>query len=236
MDFLLKKLNIGLVLILVILLTGGIGTTCYVFAASTPTFNQVINAGTLAVDIVNSSYVTVGAPTVTMGAVATDIVCLSGANRAAGTLGAAETLIYVKNPDAADLGWDVTIAPTAGDTAVWTDGGSNTYDFNDGVSAGCADGADADTKVGQMTVDASVGTRDHGQFSDNITAVTLGTSASFQETGSVVSSITILTGAAGSDDIGDWQLTGVSIKQTIPAAQPATSYSLPMTLTITAKS
>ncbi len=46
--------------------------------------------------------------------------------------------------------------------------------------------------------------------------------------------ITILTGAAGSDDIGDWKLTGATLSQTIPAELPATNdYDINMTLSIT---
>lgn len=48
-------------------------------------------------------------------------------------------------------------------------------------------------------------------------------------------SITILAGASGSDDVGDWKLTGVSISQTIPAEQAAASdYNIDMTLSILA--
>jgi hypothetical protein len=46
-------------------------------------------------------------------------------------------------------------------------------------------------------------------------------------------SVTLLTAAAGSDDIGDWTLQGVSILNTIPAEQPAASdYDINMTLSI----
>lgn len=234
MDYLLKKLDIALTLLLAVLVTGGVGVGLSVFAAATPTFNQTINPGTLSVDVVTSSYVTVGSPSVTMGAVTAGFTCLSGGSAASGTLGAAEQMIYVQNPDAADAGWDVTIAATAGRTTTWSDGGTNIYDFNDPTTSGCADGGDGDTKGGQMTIDASVGTAAYGQYSDNTTGISKGSSASFNE--GTTDSITIFTGAAGSDDIGDWKLTGVSVKQTIPASQTPASYSLGMTLTVTAKS
>lgn len=48
-------------------------------------------------------------------------------------------------------------------------------------------------------------------------------------------SITVLTGASGSDDFGDWKLTGVAISQTVPAEQGAASdYDIDMTLSILA--
>jgi hypothetical protein len=50
-----------------------------------------------------------------------------------------------------------------------------------------------------------------------------------------VNSITLLTAAAGSNDIGDWLFTGVDIDQTIPAEQiAATDYLLPMILSVVA--
>lgn len=48
-------------------------------------------------------------------------------------------------------------------------------------------------------------------------------------------SITLLTAASGSNDFGDWTLTGVDVDQTIPAEQVAAAdYSLPMTLSVVA--
>jgi hypothetical protein len=83
-----------------------------------------------------------------------------------------------------------------------------------------------------MTVDASGGTLDTGDCSScTTTNISLGSSDAFEE-GST-DSITILTGAAGSDDIGDWTLTDVSISQQIPPEQAAASdYNIDMVLTI----
>src|SRR6188472_127026 len=68
-------------------------------ASSTSNAQQTINAGTLAVDIVDGSYVTVGSPSVVFGAVTFGFSCKTGANRGAGTLGTASQQIYVSNPD-----------------------------------------------------------------------------------------------------------------------------------------
>jgi hypothetical protein len=63
--------------------------------------------------------------------------------------------------------------------------------------------------------------------------VTKGSSNAFDQ--GTTDSITIVSGAAGSDDIGDWKLTGVAISQKIPGEQPAASdYDINMTLSIVA--
>lgn len=80
-----------------------------VYASSTSTFNQTINAGTLAIDIVNGSYTTVGSPAITMNAYNFSFSCQS----ATGTFGTASEQIYVSNPDAADGGWSASLAASA---------------------------------------------------------------------------------------------------------------------------
>jgi hypothetical protein len=229
-SFLLRKVNIATATL--VLTSLALTSVVSVYAASTSNFAQTINAGTLSVDIVNSSYVTVGSPSVTMSAKTFSFNCLSGGSASTGTFGAAEQLIYIKNPDAADNGWTVSLAGSA-TTAVWDSAGTD-YDFNDAGGSGCTDGADADDFGGQMTVDPSVGTLATGACAScATTAVSKGTSAAFVE--GTTNSITLLTGASGSNDIGDWKLTGVSISQTIPAEQPAASdYDVDLTLSVLA--
>jgi hypothetical protein len=199
-----------------------------ILASNVSNFTQTINAGTLAVDIVDGSYVTVASPSVAMGAVTFSFGCQS----ASGTLGTASQVIYVTNPDAADNGWTVTMAASA-PTAVWDSAGTD-YDFNDPGGSGCTDGGDADSLAGQMTVNPAPGTLGVGQCDSCVTTnVTKGSSTGYNE--GTTNSVTILTGAAGSNDIGDWTLTGVSLSQTIPGEQPAASdYDINMTLTATA--
>jgi hypothetical protein len=226
---LLGKLNIVFTLVLVALIAGGLGGASYVLASATSEFTQTINLGTYSVDIVDGSYASVGSPSVAMGAKTVSLSCQT----ATGTFGTDTERIYVQNLDAADDGWSVSLAAAA-TTTLWTSGGSgNKFDFNDAGGSGCTD-SDGDTYGGQMTVNPSVGTLTVGQCSGcTTTGVSKGTSASF--VADSVDSITILTGAAGSDDIGDWKLTGVSISQKIPASQPAASdYSVDLTLSIVA--
>jgi len=225
---LLGKLNIVFALVLSVMMAGGLGGATYVLASSTSNFTQTINAGTLAVDIVDGSYVTVDNPTMAMSAATFSFSCQTKT----GSFGTASEVIYVSNPDAADNGWTVSLAAQA-TTNVWDSAGTD-FDFNDPTDSGCTDGADADAFGGQMTVDASVGTLAVGQCVSCGTAnITKGSSAAFSE--GTTNTITILTGDALSDDIGDWKLTGVSISQKIPAEQPAaTDYNINMVLSIAA--
>lgn len=225
---LLGKLNIAAALVTVVALTATAGIGTHVLASGTSVFGQTINAGSLSTDIVDSGYTTVGSPTVTMGAVTFSFTCQT----ATGTFGAAEQLIYIQNPDASDTGWTLDLAGSA-TTAYWDSAGTD-FDFNDNTGSGCTDGADTDSLGGQMTVDPSVATLAVGQCNScAVTNVTKGTSSAFLE--GTTDSINLLTGAAASDDIGDWKLTGVSISQKIPLEQAAASdYTISMVLSVTA--
>jgi len=145
-----------------------------VFAASTPTFNQTINAGSLSVDIVNASGVTVAAPAVTFG-VATFSFSTQDTT---GSFAPSAERIRVSNPTAT-AAWTVNLAANA-TTAVW-DGATTDYDFND-AGGYTDDGAttDADSFGGQMTVDPS-GATISGVDSCATTNTSLGASDSFEE-------------------------------------------------------
>ncbi|MCB9806893.1 hypothetical protein H6768_03290 [Candidatus Peribacteria bacterium] len=73
-----------------------------------------------------------------------------------GTFGTSTQQIYIRNPDAADSGWTVSLA-ASDPTDLWDSAGTD-FDFNDSGSSGCADGGDTDSFAGQMTVDPSVAT------------------------------------------------------------------------------
>jgi len=220
--------RIALSLCLIVVL----GATGRASAASTPTFNQTINPGVLSTDILDASRVPVVSPSVAMTAKAFLFSCASGASASTGTFGSGAQRIYVINPNGANNGWTLTMAATAGATAVWSDGGTNSYDFNDPTTAGCTDGADTDTKIGQLSVDPSVSTLTTDCASCVVTNVTKGSSSAFVET--TLNSITLLSASLASDDVWRGYLTGVNLSQTIPAEQPAASYTLNMTLTATA--
>lgn len=229
----IRKLNILSALVIAVLISGGLATMTYVIAATNDNsaFNQTINAGSLSIAITNASYSVVDNPSITMGAKTFSWTCLTAGDRPTGTFGASDERIYVQNPDAADNGWRVDLA-ASGTTDVWDAGAATDYDFNDDGGAGCTDGDDADAFGGEMTVDPSGGTITKGQCAScDTTSVTVGTSEAFKE--GVTDAIDLMTGAAGSDDIGDWYLTGVAIHNTIPAEQVPGAYALTMTVSVT---
>lgn len=202
-------------------------TRLIVFASSTSTFTQTINAGTLSTDIVDAGYSTVGSPTMAMSNATFSFSCQT----ITGSFGTSSEQIYVSNPDAADDGWTLSVA-ASGTTDVWDSAGTD-FDFNDSGTSGCADsGVDVDSLGGQMTVDPSGATLAQGSSGNGTSGVSVGSSSAFVE-GSV-DSITLMT-SDGTTDIGDWTLQGVSISQKIPAEQPAASdYSIDMVLSIVA--
>ncbi len=196
-----------------------------VLASNASSFSQTISDGSQSVDIVDASGVTVGSPGVTFGGLTFSF----SSQTATGTLGASAQRIRVYNPTADDT-WSVTIAATSGTTSVWTSGG-NTYDFNDSNSDG-TDDADTDSKGGRLTVDPSVGTLAAVSPCASTTNVSKGSSNSFKEVATAVTSITLLTGASGSTAYCRWDFTGVSLSQVIPAAQVSGTYTLGFTITI----
>lgn len=149
---LLRRLNIATAVGLVAL-TAGISSTA-LFAAATSNFQFTINPGTLSVDIVDAGYAAVGSPTVIFTPATFSFTCQTPG--VTGTFGTATQQIYVKNPDAADAGWAVSLAASS-PTAFWDSAGVD-VDFNDPTTGGCTDSADADALSGQLTVDASGGT------------------------------------------------------------------------------
>jgi hypothetical protein len=197
-------------------------------AASTSNFQQTITAGTLSVDIVDGSFDTVASPAVALSSTGFSFSCQT----TTGTFGTGTQQIYMQNPDAADSGFTVSLAASS-PTSVWDSAGTD-FDFNDPTSSGCGDGADTDTLSGQMTIDPSGATLAAGNCAScDTTGVTLGSSTAFSE--GATDSITLVTAAAGADDIGDWTVQGIDVSQTIPAEQPAaTDYDIDMTLSIVA--
>lgn len=216
----------------IILLSFGLASIVY--AANTTDLDQTINAGTLVTDIRDASRVPVGSPAVAFSATTFSFDCLSGGSRPTGTFGTGTERIYVDNPGAANNGWDLTLAATGGATDSWDNVGvTQQYDFNDpgGAPAGCGDGGDTDSFIGQLSVDPSVGSLTADCGSCNTSNISLGSPSAYDE--GTTDSITLLNAAAASDDIGRWYLTGVGMAQTIPAEQPNDSYSINMTLTVT---
>ena len=181
-------------------------------------------AGQLTTDIVDAGEASVASPTIGLSSFGVSF----SKQTVTGTFGVAAQKVHVFN-STINPRWTLALAATSGPTALWT-AGANHYDFND-PTANAADGPDADTYGGQMTVNPAAGTLTPMSGCAN-TGVTIGSSSAFSE--GVTNSVTLLT--AGSSAAIDcyWDLTGVGISQTVPAEQPAGSYALNMTLTVTA--
>lgn len=223
------------------LLSAVISSFCLIFfsgvayAANNSSLSQTINPGTLSTDIMDASRVAVGSPAVAMTAKNFSFDCQTGAGASTGTFGTNTERIYASNGDAADNGWTLTLAATGGATTRWANGGATSHiDFNDptGATAGCTDGADADTSSGQLTVNPSVGTLTTDCGSCTTANISKGASAAFNQ--GTTDSITVLNAAATSDDIWRGYLTGTTFSQTIPAETPADSFTINLTLTATA--
>ena len=172
---------------------------------------QTITAGVLSTDIRDAAGAVVSAPVFPMASRAVS----TSQQTTTGTFGDSAQRVTVDNPGGANNGWTLAWNATTPGTGTWT-GGAGTYAYNGTVA------------TGQLTVNPAAGTIT--PVTGGATGVTLGTSASFTGT----TPITLVTAAAASADIWNGYLTGIGLSQTIPASQPAGSYTLDMTQTVTA--
>lgn len=205
----IRKTNILALSIASFALVAGI-----VFAANNATFQLTINPGSLGVDIVDDTYTTVGTPVVQFNAVSSSLDCAS----TTGILGTSSEQIYITNPDASDNGYTVSLAATDSISGAWSDG-TNTFAYNNEAGSGC--------DAGQLTI--SGGIISDGKLASDSTTGIVTVGGAFTST---VSSVTLISAPAESADISEVVATGFSLTQQIPARTPASSYSLPMTLTI----
>ena len=132
-----------------------------------------------------------------------------------GTFGSSTQRITVDNPGGANNGWTLALAATNANNK-WTSG-SDTYDYK-GTAA-----------QGQLTVNANAGTIT--ATVGGATGVTKGASAAYSGANT---SILIMQASASAAKIWNGYITGVTLSQTIPAAQASGNYSLDMTQTVTA--
>lgn len=186
--------------------------------------------GILGVDIVDGGDTSVGSPTAGFSTVG----LVFGCTQSTATLGVTAQKIRITNMSS-NASWALSVAPTNGPSSLWSNaGGTSFYDFNDtaGSPPGCSDGGDSDTYAGKLRVEPSTSmlTPQSGCTTTNISK---GTDQSFSE--GVVDAISLLYGAVGSNTECYWDLTGVSLIQTIPAEQAPGTYHLSLTLTILAQ-
>lgn len=189
------------------------------FAAPNPDVTQQINSGTLSTDILDENRDPVAAPTAAMTAQSFNFDCQTST----GTLGTNSQRIYVSNPGDAATSWSLSMAATGGSSATWTDG-SETYNYNDpsGTPVGCDNG--------QLTVDPSTGT----VTTDCTGSACMGATVA-KGSSAAMTSATPVALMSGGANANNWRgyLTDIGLSQVIPAGQPAGSYTINMTITVT---
>lgn len=182
-------------------------------------------AGSLSVDIVDAAGSSVSTPSISMAEKTFDF----SDQTSTGTFGVSSQKVRVTNTTA-NPSWTLSLAAVGGPTDFW-DGTSFDYDYNDPTSNG-GDGSDADSLGGQMSLNPSVGTITPQSGCTN-TGISLGSTSSYNEQTSV-NSITLMSSTGSASTNCYWDLTGISVSQSIPPEQPADSYSIDMVLTIVA--
>jgi hypothetical protein len=182
----------------------------------------------LSVGIVDAGGSPVTAPAVPFNALNSMLLCQTST----ATLGTVSEKVRVSNTTA-NGNWTLSIAATGGSGTVWSNG-SATYDYNDGTGQPslCLDGADSDTKAGQLTIDASASTI-APQSGCSAAGIAKSSSTSFSE-GSV-DTINLLS-ASSSQTSCYFDITGIGLSQRVPGETPASgsSYVINLTLTTTA--
>lgn len=129
----------------------------------------------------------------------------------------------------------MSIAPTGGVNALWDNVGNTAqYDFNDitGSPAGCSDGSDSDSVAGKLRVEPALSTITP-QLGCSVSNVTRGSDEDYDD--GTVDAINLMTAASGSNTECYWELTGVTLRQNIPAEQLPGTYSVGLTITIIAQ-
>jgi hypothetical protein len=181
-------------------------------------------------DIVDGSGNSVPNPNITLPASNFSFDCTS----TSGILGTASQRLRITNPSGASPQWSLSIAATDGAGSLWRDSGNTQqYDFNDGSGspAGCLDGGDSDGRAGQLSLNPSSATitPQNGCAATNISS---GSATSFQEDS--VNAITLMSASSGAQTGCYWDVTGVGFSQYIPGGQPGNTYTINLTVTITA--
>ncbi len=171
-------------------------------------------------DIVSPSLTPIASPTVAMTAKTTGFSCQTST----GTLGTAAQKIMTYANTNSD--WSLSIAPTAGVSALWTSGG-NTYDFNDPAGSGCTNG--------QLSLNFST-----ANWSNDVNDCAFPWTDIVQPTGTYsfssgsTDAITIMSSSLTATQACHRFVHSIGLSQTIPAEKLPGTYTLPMTLTLTA--
>lgn len=181
-------------------------------------------------DIVDASGLSVASPGVAMQTSNVSFTCTN----TVGTLGTDGQQLRVTNPSGSRSTWSLSIAATGGATARWQNGGNTQhFDFNDdgGDPSGCSDAADSDGQAGRLFFNPSGGTSTPQSGCGN-TDINFGSNAGFQE--GIVDTLTLVSAGSSALTGCYWDITDIGINQYIPAGQASDTYTLNLTLTITA--
>lgn len=173
------------------------------FAATNTSLSQVINPGTLTIDIVDGSGVSVTSPAVAFPTTTFSFSCQTQT----ATFGTASQKIKVSNPVLDGVNVDINAQNPTTDN--WTNG-SETYSYKNPAGSGCTGG--------QMTISGGSFSKTAGA---NTPAYTLPGGA-FSST----SPVTLMNNT--STTAWEGELTGFTLSQKIPAEQADGSYSLTM--------
>ncbi|MFZ1249595.1 MAG: hypothetical protein WAQ24_04740 [Candidatus Saccharimonadales bacterium] len=201
------KLVVALLAVVAVLVPFGSAS-----AATSTSLSQVINAGTLSVDIVDGSGVSIASPAISFGATSFDFACQT----TTATLGTATQKIAVKNPKKAGVKIDLNAVTPATDK--WTHTNlTDVYKYNDAAGTGCTNG--------QMTVSGGTFTKTAGNGTPTYTMPV----GAFSST----SPVTLFSNTGNVPYNGE--LTAYTLSQKIPAEQADGTYSLPMNITYVAQ-
>ncbi|HET9174641.1 MAG TPA: hypothetical protein VFN56_05195 [Candidatus Saccharimonadales bacterium] len=172
-------------------------------------------------DIVDGSGASVASPVVGFSATNHSFTCQS----ATGVLGTSTQKIRITNTTPTDKnGWNLTLAASS---ANWSDGAGHTYTYNNaaGSPAGCTSG--------QLTVNPTTATVTPESSPEyGCTTAGISTAAATALTGTTPA--TLVQAGPTASYYCYWDITGIGLTQTIPAAQTSGSYSISFTLTLTA--
>lgn len=202
-----------------------------VVAQKTVTFTAAINPGLLLTDIRDQLGRSILDPVVNLGRLSHSTDCRANSESLFGELGEDSQRVYVDNPGAAYGGWTLTLSPIESDDAVWRGQDGSQFDYNDAGQGGCID-TDDDGVAGLLSIDPSGAVINTDCLYCSTTDILRGTAneSSFGED----QSITLLRANDNSDELGRWYMTGIKLRQTVPAGQEGDNYELDLVLTATA--
>jgi len=190
---------------------------------------RVPPTGTLSVDVVDGGGATVASPSAGFSSLSTLFTCAE----TTATLGIPSQKIRISN-QTANGNWTLSIASTAGPTSLWNNtGNTEHFDYNDiaGSTPGCSDGSDTDTFAGKLRVEPAASTVAN-QVGCTSSGISLGGNQNYDE-GTIDSIPLIIASSANTECY--WDVTGIGLRQMIPSEQNPASYTLGLTLTVTAQ-